>query len=237
MKLKFLKYWQNIPLLYSYAFILDPRAKMRGFQNGLQILSQTIGCDYSSYYNEVRSELYKLYNMYENKFGAVRSQRNSQAAGSTGKKMAWGKIYGGATPASASTLASTSAPATSTSTLASVSELSTYLDSETVTWFDDEFNIMNWWHEHKLTFPILSIMARDIMAVPVSTVPSESCFSLTGRVIEERRRWLLPHMVEMLTCIKDWELRDARAHHEVEKGMVDQEGEGLVEEEGQPENV
>jgi hypothetical protein len=29
MKLKFLKYWENIPLLYSYAFILDPRAKIR----------------------------------------------------------------------------------------------------------------------------------------------------------------------------------------------------------------
>jgi hypothetical protein len=212
MKLKFLKYWQNIPLLYSFAFVLDPRAKMRGFQNVLQILSQTIGCDYSSYYNEVRVELYKLYNKYENKFGAVRSQRNSQAAGSTGKKkMAWGKIFCGATPASASTLASTSAPAISTSTPAFVSELSTYVDSDTVTCFDDEFNIMNWWHEHKLTFPILSIMARDIMVVPVSTVSSESCFSLTGRVIEERRRRLLPHTVEMLTCIKDWELGDARA--------------------------
>ena len=35
MKLKFLKYWQDIPLLYSYAFILDPRAKMRGFFNYL----------------------------------------------------------------------------------------------------------------------------------------------------------------------------------------------------------
>jgi hypothetical protein len=123
MKLKFLKYWQNIPLLYSFAFVLDPRAKMRGFQNVLQILSQTIGCDYSSYYNEVRVELYKLYNKYENKFGAVRSQRNSQAAGSTGKKkMAWGKIFCGATPASASTLASTSAPAISTSTPAFVSD-------------------------------------------------------------------------------------------------------------------
>jgi hypothetical protein len=29
----------------------------------------------------------------------------------------------------------------------------------------------------------------------------------------------------------------ARAQHEVEKGMVELEGEGLVEEEGQPENV
>jgi hypothetical protein len=35
MKLKFLKYWKNIPLLYSYAFILNPRAKMRRFFNVL----------------------------------------------------------------------------------------------------------------------------------------------------------------------------------------------------------
>jgi hypothetical protein len=71
--------------LYSFAFILDPRAKMRGFHNVLQILSQTIGFDYSKCYNEVRTELYKLYNKYETKFGSVRGQRN-QAATSTGKK-------------------------------------------------------------------------------------------------------------------------------------------------------
>jgi hypothetical protein len=49
-------------------------------------------------------------------------------------------------------------------------------------------------------------------------------------VIEERRRQLLPHSVEMLTCIKDWELGDARAQHEVEKGMQAlKDGEGQVE--------
>lgn len=36
-------------------------------------------------------------------------------------------------------------------------------------------------------------------------------------MIEERRRQLLPEMVEMLTCLKDWELGDARAQHDVEK--------------------
>ena len=47
MKLKFLKYWHNIPLLYSFAFILDSTAKIRGFHNVLQLFSQTIGtCRY-----------------------------------------------------------------------------------------------------------------------------------------------------------------------------------------------
>jgi hypothetical protein len=35
MQLKFLKYWADIPLLYSFAFILDPRVKLRGMQSVL----------------------------------------------------------------------------------------------------------------------------------------------------------------------------------------------------------
>jgi hypothetical protein len=36
MKSKFLKYWRDIPMLYAFAFILDPRAKLRGFSNILR---------------------------------------------------------------------------------------------------------------------------------------------------------------------------------------------------------
>ena len=86
MKLKLLKYWQDIPLLYSYAFILDPRAKMRGFFNLLQILEQSTGHQYNSYYNDVKTKIYKLFNKYERKFGAARSQRAAHPASHTGKK-------------------------------------------------------------------------------------------------------------------------------------------------------
>jgi hypothetical protein len=48
--------------------------------------------------------------------------------------------------------------------------------------YEDDFDILNWWHEHKLTCPILSIMARDIMFVPASTTSSKSTFSLSGRI-------------------------------------------------------
>jgi len=52
--------------------------------------------EYSSYYVEVTTELYKLFNKYENKFGAARSQRAAQASNHTGKKkQAWGRIFGG----------------------------------------------------------------------------------------------------------------------------------------------
>jgi hypothetical protein len=97
-----------------------------------------------------------------------------------------------------------------------VNELTTYLNSDPVPWGDPNFDILLWWREHKQSYPILSIMARDIMVVPVSTVSSESCFSLTGRILEERRRRLLPEHVEMLTCIKHWDQAKRKAQHTVE---------------------
>ena len=59
-------------------------------------------------------------------------------------------------------------------------------------------------------------MVRDIISVLVSTISSKSCFSLTGRIIEERRRRLSPETVEMLTCLKDWELGEKREQHAVD---------------------
>ena len=67
MKLKFLKYWQDIPLLYSFAFILDPRAKMRGLFRVLELLKESTGCDYTLYYADVKTKIYKLFNKYEKK--------------------------------------------------------------------------------------------------------------------------------------------------------------------------
>ena len=232
MMLKFLKYWQHIPLLYSYAFILDPRAKMRGFFNVLQLLGECTGTDYMSYYADVKTELYKLLNKYERKFGAARSQRAPQPASHTGKKkQAWGKIFGGH---GSGVVGPSPSPVSASPSSGSVCELSAYLDSDNVTAYEDDFDILLWWRDHKLTFPILSIMARDIMSVPVSTVSSESCFSLTGRIIEERRGRLLPENVEMLALIKDWELGETRQQHAVDNPELEEAFENLYlhEEEG-----
>ena len=53
-------------------------------------------------------------------------------------------------------------------------------------------------------------MARDILAVPVSTVSFESAFSSAGRIIEDRRMSLKPDMVEALTITKDWDQAERR---------------------------
>jgi hypothetical protein len=83
--------------------------------------------------------------------------------------------------------------------VASTSELASYLDSDTITKFDEDFNVLSWWHQHKLTYPILALLAKDVLTVLASTISSESTFSLAGTMIEECRRRLAPDMVECNT--------------------------------------
>jgi hypothetical protein len=59
------------------------------------------------------------------------------------------------------------------------------------------------WHKHKLSYLVLSILIRDVMDVPISTISSDSAFSMTGRIIEERRWCLGPEMMEMLALVKN----------------------------------
>jgi len=92
--------------------------------------------------------------------------------------------------------------ASPTCSLSSSATPSVVIERE-LTCYEETFDILLWWRDHKLTYPVLSIMARDIMSVPVSTVSSKSCFSCTFRILEDRQQRLLPEHVKMLMCIKD----------------------------------
>ena len=50
-------------------------------------------------------------------------------------------------------------------------------------------------------------MARDILTIPLSTVASESAFSVGGRVLDAFRSSLKPDIVEAVICLSDWLFR------------------------------
>jgi hypothetical protein len=110
--------------LYSYAFILDPTAKLKGFSNVLKLLAEQTGTSYSVYYGDVKDEMTRLFAKYEQKFGAARSERPPMPHAGPGKrKQAWGKIYAGP-GASFGCFPASSSPS------GGVNELSAYLDSD-----------------------------------------------------------------------------------------------------------
>ena len=108
------------------------------------------------------------------------------------------------------------------------SDLEEYL-SEKPKVFTEEFDILGWWKVNAIRFPVLSQMARDVLAMPISTVASESAFSTGGRIINDFRSSLTPRMVQSLVCAQDWMRKTAKAINveetpsdmiELEKGMV-----------------
>ncbi|BAF04054.2 Os01g0170400 [Oryza sativa Japonica Group] len=67
-----------------------------------------------------------------------------------------------------------------------------------------KFDILKWWKANSTRFPILSHLARDLLAIPITSVASESAFSAGGRTLDDFRTSLTPRMVERLVCANDW---------------------------------
>ncbi|KAH9771969.1 hat family dimerization domain containing protein expressed [Citrus sinensis] len=83
------------------------------------------------------------------------------------------------------------------------SELDRYLDEELLDSIPD-FDILAFWKMHTSQYPILAELAKDILAIPVSTVASESAFSAGGRFLSPHRSKLLPDTLEALMCAQNW---------------------------------
>lgn len=66
--------------------------------------------------------------------------------------------------------------------------------------YNSEFDILSWWKGNSSRYPILSIVARDILAMPVLTVASEVAFSTGGRVLDVFRGSLTSTMAKTLIC-------------------------------------
>jgi len=68
----------------------------------------------------------------------------------------------------------------------------------------EKFDILTWWKQNGAHYPIVASMVRDILAIPVSTVASESVFSTGGRVLDSYRSSLNPAMAEALICSQNY---------------------------------
>jgi hypothetical protein len=87
---------------------------------------------------------------------------------------------------------------------------------------NSDFDILNWWKVNSTKYPTLGLVARDILAMPISTVASESAFSTGGRVLNNYRSSLTPQTVEALICAQNW-LRSSPLSVDIEEHLEDLE--------------
>ncbi|CAL5427973.1 unnamed protein product [Camellia sinensis] len=67
-----------------------------------------------------------------------------------------------------------------------------------------DFDILSWWRTNGLKYPTLQRIARDILAISMSIVASESALSTSGRLLSPHRSWLHPKTLEALMCAQNW---------------------------------
>jgi len=70
----------------------------------------------------------------------------------------------------------------------------------------EDLDILDYWFKTSARYPTLELMARGLLTIPVSTVGSESTFSIGGKTITPIRSSLKPKTVQALICLRDWML-------------------------------
>jgi hAT family C-terminal dimerisation region len=68
---------------------------------------------------------------------------------------------------------------------------------------DDQIDILEYWKRNATAYPTLAMMARDVFAVPVSTVPSKSCFCSAKKILIDKHIELGSKLFEQLVCNKN----------------------------------
>ncbi|XP_039689990.1 zinc finger BED domain-containing protein RICESLEEPER 1-like [Medicago truncatula] len=83
------------------------------------------------------------------------------------------------------------------------SELDTYLDELRMP-LSQEFDVLAFWKERSRRSPNLARMACDILSIPITTVASESAFSIGARVVNRYRSSMKDDSVQALLCARSW---------------------------------
>ncbi|RYQ83566.1 hypothetical protein Ahy_B10g102299 [Arachis hypogaea] len=194
MKSKYDKYWGNIKntnMMIFIAVVLDPRYKLQLIKWSFEKLYEKEDAEFLT--SKVKETLFRVFDSYR-LFGGnyQRSTRQDPPENSTQELEAHETSF-----------AMEFEKEMQFNESANKNEVELYL-MEALEKSGVQFDILNWWKVNSTKFPILGQIARDVLAMPVSTVASESAFSTGGRVLNNYRSSLTPMIVEALICTQNW---------------------------------
>ena len=198
MKEKFDKYWGVSNVALAVACFLDPCYKMKVVEFYYSEMLDDYGFD-DMY--EFKKIMQKLYDSYSSMYAASETSpmQNSQA-----RTARTSQCYVDLNEEPKRKRLSLFLR-DNTETSHELSDLEQYCNEPLLSWKEgDYFDILNWWKTQGVRYPILVRMARDVLAIPATTVASESAFSLGERIGHKYRSRLDPQVVEALVCTKNW---------------------------------
>jgi len=79
-------------------------------------------------------------------------------------------------------------------------EVSNYLTVDEINIVEDP---LQWWKENAWNFKVLSIIAKDLLAVPATSAPSERIFSKAGAIVTTKRSSLASKTIDPLLFIAE----------------------------------
>jgi hypothetical protein len=185
MKKKFHKYFMESYLTNCIPVVLDPRFKMELVEFRLK---KYFGVGADKHILEVKEAIAALFLAYAAEVEDFNSMSQEQSGEETGL---------------ADDALSDFDEHIKLKKANSCNELQRYLEEDFHPRTPD-FDILKWWAVNSPRYPVLGNIARDVLAVPASTVASESAFSTCGRVITDHRTSLGAESVEALMCFGDW---------------------------------
>lgn len=218
MEEKFVKYWGETPILFGLGSILDPRLNLRGKESTLSDIEECFGTSaFSIRCHGEQSRLMdaKLKSLFAEYSNVLHDKQVTTI--SSGPSTSTGTSETSASPmhsGSSTEVSSTSSGSTFWASrnrqkrdpLATSSEerKTYYAEPEPALADIENFDMLDWWKSNEKRYPVLSCVARDVLAVQASTVASESAFSLGKRILGDYRSSLTPDMLECSVVLKDW---------------------------------
>ena len=95
--------------------------------------------------------------------------------------------------------------AKSKSSKSNKTEYQNYFDEPNIR-FCKNFDVLGFWKENQLKFPILASMVKDFLSIQPTSVSSERCFSQSGLIVTNLRNQLHPETVRQVMCLKSWNI-------------------------------
>ncbi|XP_048634105.1 zinc finger BED domain-containing protein RICESLEEPER 2-like [Brassica napus] len=231
MKEKFDKYWDEVSGVFAMAAVFDPRFKLSIVECCLGKLDMRTR---DAKVKNLRDKLSILFESYDKKSKnnspsteprETASQKASDS-GSMGLFMNYNDFF---------------AFRQTSGIVSGKTPLQAYLEEPPLDFTNfQSLDILDWWKDNAHRYGDLAAMACDLLSIPITTVASESSFSIGSRVLNKYRSRLLPKNVQALISTRNWiKGYESYAHDEEVDGDGEEENlpsfESIVDGEGEDE--